>query len=433
MTPSTRKFLGNMFAGAFGFGIPTLTILVCVPILIHHVGAIEFGIVQLGQAVGSGAGFIDLGFTNATVFFVARHYSQHDHSAIGRVMGTSLLSLVGIIALVGLTLFFSAPYLPDLFRVPSGDMADAVTVFRLAALQMLFAPVILVLNAYFKGVHRFAVSSAMLCVMSTVTWAAAALLGFLMPLTMVVIAWVFFAGTGVTALATAIIFLTDEEVRRIPRGAFRPLLSKFREMWQYSSAVFAQGILILLNNQFQRLLVGAVLGPAAVTIYFAALQLTTKIHTGLAATFEAFFPYSVSNQSNVRAMYRRVQVGSLLAGATILVPLAIFAEFICRLWLGSKIAGAVAPLVPELCLATLFMTASIPAYYAVNAAQKPWLNFVFMGVTVVVTAAFLLLSLPALDIKAFIDAYTLAAIAATIAMVGYVEIFLLRRNPQAAP
>lgn len=418
----------NLVAGAVGFGMPAAVMLVSFSILLHHVGAVAFGVLQLAQAIGNGAGFVDLGLANATVYFIAQHHSEQDYARMGGIVATSTACMGALIAFLSVGLALLAPLLPALFNVPAMDAPGAVTVFRLAALQMLFAPFILIIGAYFKGAHRFDYSSALLCLLSIATWGAAALLCLILPMDIVGVAATFVSGTGLTAAAGLVFFFAHGEARKIPRSALRPLLRIFQEMWGYSAAVFGQGIAVLINNQLQRLLVGAVLGPVAVAVYTAALQLTTKIHAGIGATFEAFFPFSVSMRSKVefRRVYRRIQVASLGLGVACLAPLVLFADVICRLWLGPALAPNVVPLVRTLCVATLFMVVSIPTYNVLNGMRRPWFNFYFMLLTILVTGAALLLLPRPLSVASFVYAYTVAACVTVVCMFGYTEWFVRR-------
>jgi O-antigen/teichoic acid export membrane protein len=423
-----NRFGKNVIAGAVGFGLPTLAMLLSFPALIHDIGISRFGILQLAQAFGNGTVFLDLGMTNATVFYIAKYSSERKTSALGHVIGTSI-STIAVMAVISATLILVfAPRLPGLFKVEPGMSAEAVATFRLSTLQICFIPVVSITCAYFKGVHRFDRSAAILCVMSLFTWGLAALFAWLFHFTLVQIASTFVAGTFVSACFAVTLFFRDPGAARFDRRTLRPLFSVLREMWRYSAAAFSQGIAVLLNNQLQRLLVGAVLGPAFVGVYVTALQLTTKVHAGLAATFEAFFPIAVSTRDSaeLRRMYRRVQGLSLLLGGAALVPLALFAHFVCRVWLGGVLAQEVAPLVRVLCVGTFAMVAAIPAYHVINAAKRPWVNVIFMAANVVLAFTYLGINIHSLDVKIFVDAYAMSAVAVSVAMIVFPEIALLR-------
>lgn len=425
IAPHRLRFLKNMLAGAVGFGAPTLIMLVSFPVLIHALGIDQFGILQLSQAIGNGAGYADLGMANATVFFVARYFGREDHDRIGTVVATSIACLLFAISIIGVATIFFAPALTDLFRVSPSLQADATAAFRIAGVQIMGLPTMLVAGAFFKGVHKFHFASAISVGLAVMNWGGAALAVLVFPIGLVGVSWVL--ATGSLLLGFVAVVALWSHCRRLNIHNVSPRWATFRAMWHYSAAVFSQGLTVLLNNQIQRMLVGAVLGPTAVALYTTAMQLTTKVQGGLASTFEAFFPVvaSSTSPSALRKAYRLIQLASIFAGLVILVPLGVFSDEVCELWLGSALAKQIAPLMQVLCVATLFLISTIPPYLIFNGLRKPWVNTIFMVFTIMMTGLILLFLRSRLTLVIFVDAYAISAVLTAIGMNAYVELVLL--------
>jgi O-antigen/teichoic acid export membrane protein len=422
----SSRFSQNIVYGALGFGLPTLIALVSFPILIHALGVAKFGIAQLGQAIGSGATFIDLGMTNATVFFVAKRHTAG--FKVGEILATSSAVILALAACIAILVVFSAPMLPRLFKVPADSASQAIAVFNLAALQILFVPIISIATAYFKGIHKFYLASGLVCLMSLLTWGASALFALITPLGLIQTAAIFTIGTLLTMLAALLMGAWPVRLAGFSLPAITPRIRVFREMWGYSAAVFGQGLAGMLNNQIQRMLVSVALGPAAVTVYVTAMQLATKIHSGIGATFEAFFPLvaSATDRRRILSVYRRVQVISIGAALFILVPLALYAPIACRLWLGRSLALLVYPYVRILAVATIFSISTIPTVMLLNGLKRPGVTFGLTMITIAVNAIYLLLNLGHLSLDTFVTGYALAMVVTALGFVAYAEIVVWR-------
>lgn len=430
MSLLNSSFAKNVVSGAVGFGVPSLIMLASFSILIHRVGIIGFGILQLAQAVGGGVSFADLGMTNGTTFYVAHHFARSEREKIGGVVGTSLFYMAGVALLIAAVVLFFAKDFAVWFKIVPADYDLATTVFRLAVAQVLLTPTQAISAAYFKGIQRFDIASGLATTLSLTTWGLASLVCLLFPVNLLTIAWIFVVGFAFSALLSAGFLIWSLGTFHVALRRVRPSMSMFADMWHYSAAVFSQGLLILANNQLQRMTIGAILGPAAVAIYATAINLTTKIQTGIAASFEAFFPVVVGSRDPQKLLsgYRLIQAVTIGLGAAVLIPLAIFSNIVCHAWLGPDIGGLVAPHVRVLSIATLFLVATIVPFFLINGMHRPWVNFWFMALSIAVTVAILVIYSAHLSVGIFIDAYSVAAIVLGIGSTLYPELVFFRRG-----
>src|ERR1700737_4061098 len=107
---------------------------------------------------------------------------------------------------------------------------------------------------------------------------------------------------------------------------------------------------LILANQALRFVIGAFLGPAAVTVFVTALTITSKVAAALRATFEVMMPATANlvqqgghaSLRRLRSIYlKAVSIAVVVAGAGMAL-LYINAYELVHWWLRSPISGEVA-------------------------------------------------------------------------------------------
>src|SRR5579864_4653319 len=86
--------------GLLGFAVPSLVVFASYPVLIRHLGAAAFGIYLLAASLSGALMFLDLGFSAATLRFVAQDLAAGRPQAAADVVVTSLVFYGGM-GLVG--------------------------------------------------------------------------------------------------------------------------------------------------------------------------------------------------------------------------------------------------------------------------------------------------------------------------------------------
>ena len=125
----------NALYGVTGFVAPAAIVLASYTVLIRHLGPAAFGIYLLATALSGTMMFLDLGFSAATLRFVAQDLAARRPKAAADVILTSLVFYSGMGIVGGTAIGALAPVWATLFKVDARLAADAVLVFRLAGLQ----------------------------------------------------------------------------------------------------------------------------------------------------------------------------------------------------------------------------------------------------------------------------------------------------------
>ena len=99
----------NALQGLAGFALPAVIMLLSYPVLIRHLGAEAFGIYLLAASLGGTALLLDVGFSTATLKFVAEDLADERPQAAAEVIVTSIACYGVIGALGGLVWAALAP------------------------------------------------------------------------------------------------------------------------------------------------------------------------------------------------------------------------------------------------------------------------------------------------------------------------------------
>lgn len=420
----------NSFYGLLGFAVPTAVMLVAYPVLVHRLGAEAFGVYLLATSISGVLAFLDFGFSAATLKFIAEDTARGDERGAADILVASLVFYGGLGATVALAVLAIAPWLIDLFAIRQDMQVEAVLVFRLAGVQFAVFMLITVFISLFKGLQRFEQSSLMLSVLSVVTYGGAALA--------VLVGNVGLVGVTAISLAAHILVLglclvvgrSIAQKHQFPISEARPSLLTFRRMFSFGAVMTVNSISGVFLYQIQQYLIGATIGPAAVSIYRLATTVPAKAHAVVNAVTEILFPFAsaTTDRTRLRQVYLRMLTGSVVIAFLALLPLAIFPQAILSIWIGSKLAMEVAPLLPLFAVAFFFLALSPAPYHLVNGLGKPWINtisYAFNAFANVVLIA--LFARDGMTLFEFAWAFTIANIVNSLAYQAVVEILVWRR------
>ena len=110
--------------------------LVTLPLIVIHLGKVEYGIwVLVGQTV-SFLALSDLGTANAVSRFVARFRGQNDSESISRLLSTVIAMMLAVGVVVALLTLVLAPWVPGLLGIEGAYAGTTRLVFMIAGLSL---------------------------------------------------------------------------------------------------------------------------------------------------------------------------------------------------------------------------------------------------------------------------------------------------------
>ncbi len=364
-----RRHLTNAGYGVLDYVSYPLGMLVVAPIILHRLGAAEYGLWMIATAVVSAGGIIASGFCDAYIQRVAhlRGCGEFD------VMPQTIQSMLGINSVLGLSLsigvWIAAPYaVPHIAASSLTLPSECLLSIRIASLLI---PV-RAIESVFVGAQR-----AFEQYRGTVEISAAIRL-----LTLATAAVLALFGQRTTSILIAtgafLVLGTCLQFRHLRKflGAV-PVWPRFepREIHiLLKRGVFAwlQALGGLVFGQFDRILLGATLGALAVTPYSLCVQFSHPIFGLTAAALNFLFPYLSERASSIPGAVLKQTLLKAFACNLLLVAIAaglllIFGDSLIRIWAGPEVARSAAQILPPIVLGSALMGLSVTGTYAMQA------------------------------------------------------------------
>ena len=376
----TSKLRTNGFFGLMGFAIPTLVTLIAYPILVRHIGLAAMGVYILGSSVSGAMAMLDLGFSAATLKFVAEDVASGSLDDAAEVIVTSLVFYGGLGICGAAGLWFLAPFLMHTFQVDAVLLHDGIRSFRIAAAQFCFFMLVSVFLSIFKAFQHFHLSAMCLSALSVLTfgggvmavYAGAGLIGLTV---------VSMVSTGLVLLFAAALGLRHCGRSGINLWRAQPTTRTFRRMARFGSVLTANTASIIMLIQGQRYLAGVIFGPAAVTVYQLASMIPYKVQSAVGAICETLFPFAsaTAETARIRPVYLRMLAASGGLAIAALLPLVLLRHWLLPVWLGAESASPVAAVLPIFALAALANAMGSAPYYLAYGLGRPLLNSWYTG------------------------------------------------------
>lgn len=362
-----RQIILNTFASVLANGWMILLTLVALPLLLHGLGSDAFGTWVLLLTFSATNGWLslaDIGLGIATVRAAAHHHSTGDEGELGAVLGTSLGLYLALAVACTVVFELVAPWLlPRLFSTPESLDGELATAIRLFGVQLLFDLLAVGIMAALEGSQRLDFARVVDSTNRTLTTAATVVVA-LAGGGLAGVAGASLAGSAV-AFVVALVLL-----RRTVRVPLRLDRGTGSELIRYGSRIGVLRGAGVLHRTMDRLIVGAILGPAAVTV----VEIATQLQNGAAAVLSATTQATTAGASWLRARAETDKLQELLLRGTkystlvtwpVSTILLVLAGPIVTIWVGSSYDAAVVPLV----LAMIYLMSQTPVQVGSNLLQ----------------------------------------------------------------
>jgi len=360
--PFRRRVLRNSVAVGASNVWAILVVLGSLPLMLHGLGATQFGIWVLLQVFSASTGWLgilDAGLGTSATRSLAAAASVADHERVGTVLGTTL-SLFGVLSGIGavVTALVTWPLLALILHVPihlSGQLHAATYVLALqVAAELLLQGV----QSSLDGFQRVDLSRGTeMCRRAFFSFGAAlAAVASHRILTVEVTAT---AGTlAALVIGAALLWWQARHLSLKIAGPEAGALIR------YGAIVAPLRPIASLFALMDRVIVGAVLGAAAVAIVEVATQIANGVLALSGSLSYALLPGAAWIESRGdTATLRRAYVDgtryTLLVAWPLVVGSAIFAPAGIALWVGHRYEAAATPTVVALAEVGLTMAAQV--------------------------------------------------------------------------
>jgi len=265
--------LRNSLWNLSGSAIPMVVALATIPLLISALGVEGFGIVTMVGSVMGYFGILDINLSAGSIKYLAEHHASKDRERFAETFWFGLM-FYGVLGLLGATIIYLAADGPIIrfFEVSTDIRAETITAFKIAALGFALTQAqsyLLVVPQALQRYDRSAQSEAFFGTAVNLASVGAALAG-----TGVVGVIIARVGVAVMNLFYLIWLIRRFDIGlqlRWPRKDVRAALTSF------SAYAYLSKIASTLHQHADKLIVGAIGGPVALTFYSVPVTLAGRI------------------------------------------------------------------------------------------------------------------------------------------------------------
>lgn len=333
-----RKLLADTAITAAAFLVASVVGLLLVPVLIRAYGLSGFGLIVLARLLlpAGALGILDFGISEIATQAVATACASGGWSTARVRLRLLAMMTVALMTVIATATFFLVPQINVWFKVPPEAHESFMYLLRATAIALPGLFVGLLAEGIIRGFQRFSILRVTE-VGLTLIYATAVLIGAWLDRTYVWPAWAFLAMQVVKAIIFGVLAL-----RLLPRGGrveFGAVATLY--VWERARLLFTARILGNLQHQIPTLLIGLIVGPAAVGIYDSILRLPKFAKSALAVIGSTVMPAAI--RLDAAGDHGRLQaIGRVTISVLpwlIFPPLAAVAAFsgdVLNLWLGPE-------------------------------------------------------------------------------------------------
>ena len=343
--------------------------LLVAPIVLHKLGASEYGIWMIATAVVSAGGIIASGFCDANIQRVARLRGAGETDS----MVYAVRSMLGINLVLGFTLavvvWIAAPYAARHIAVSRlTPIRECLICIRIASVLIMVRAVESVGVSTQRAFEQYRGTVQISTAVRLLTLASAALL-------------VLSGRRTVSILATTALFLvlgTYMQFRQLRKflgdvslwPAFQA--EETRVLLGFGVFAWLQALGSVVFGQFDRILLGVSLGALAVAPYALCIQFAQPIFGLTASGLNFLFPYLSGRASTIsspalKRILLKVFLCNLLMVACGAGTLLFFGERLIRIWAGPMVAHSASGILPPIVIGSALMGLGVTGTYAMQA------------------------------------------------------------------
>jgi O-antigen/teichoic acid export membrane protein len=328
------------------FGLVTMA--VTYPLYLHYLGYERYGLWLVLNTVISFAQLCSFGIGPAVAKLVAEERARQRYDAIGKYVGTALMTVAVSGGAALLTILLFRRQFPHWLGLSGLNAEVAASVLPWVGVLTLYVLLVDILNSTLAGLGRIDLTNYIqVCAQALGAICAIGLLRLHFQLGSLI------AGTALTyfvihVLSTAYI-VKEGQVRA--REIFTWDAIRFRRLIRFGSGVAGGSFINFLLTPINRLVLTRFAGLAAVPIYDLAYSGSMKLRGILESGVRAIMPEISRLGANtgpdasarIQHVIRRVAVLILLVGTSVFVGAMLLASPVSKIWLGSRYSPEIPP------------------------------------------------------------------------------------------
>jgi O-antigen/teichoic acid export membrane protein len=364
-----RRHLSNAGYGVLDYISYPLGMLLVAPIVLHRLGATEYGLWMIATAVISVGSIIASGCSDACIQRIARLRGNGDFVLMPQTVRSMLGINIALGSVLAIAVWIAAPYAAvHIVASSHTPLKECVTSLRIASVCILARAIEGVAVGVRRAFEDYRGSVGIGTAIRLLILASAAILASLRQTVVSIL-----VATALTLLLSA--YLQFRQPRKLFGNAvlwpdFHP--TETRALLGKGVFAWLQAVGGVVFSQFDRILLGVSLGALTVAPYSLCVQFAHPIF-GLSAYGLGFiFPHissragTISN-SGMKRLVLKVFISNLLLVAFGAGILLLVGDRLIRIWAGPAVALSAAPILPPIVLGSALMGLSVTGTYALQA------------------------------------------------------------------
>jgi O-antigen/teichoic acid export membrane protein len=331
----------NFVFNVLGTLASLVVVFVTVPIYVSHIGAARYGVLSIVWFLVGYLGFLDFGLSRASVHALSKvkHSSREERSSI---LMTAFCLNLGLGVLGSLILYFVGGFLlAHVVAITAALKPEIVTVFPWIAASLPLAMISGGAIGVLESRDRFLVANVLQIAGATLGQVLPLLCAvFISPsLSIVIPATVFSRGLSVILILGFVLYVEGlPHLRSFDRKRAWELLG-------YGGWVSVSAIINPLLGSLDQLVIGSVLGVAAVTYYAVPMNLVLRSQILVTAMSRTLFPqWARAAPEQANALAERALVALAYGYAVICAPAIVLITPFIVWWMGKDFASIAGPL-----------------------------------------------------------------------------------------
>jgi len=364
-----KKHLTNAGYGVLDYVSYPLGMLLVAPLVLHKLGAAEYGLWMIATAVISAGGIVASGFCDACIQRVAYLRGTGEIHLAPEAVRSMLGINLALGALLAVSVWIAAPIAASRIAVSGlASRSECLAALRIAGFAILVRAVESVAVGAQRAFEQYRATVQISTVMRMVTLAAAAMLAVL--------------GKGVIGILLAtcafLVLATIAQFRGLRRliggvsfwPRFHP--AEARILFRQGFFVWLQALGGVVFGQLDRIFLGLSLGALAVTPYSLCVQFAHPIYGLAASGFNFLFPFlssraGVAPREGMKRVVLKAFVCNLFIVACGAALLLFFGDRLIRIWAGPVVAQSARTILPPIVIGAALMGLSVTGTYTLQA------------------------------------------------------------------
>lgn len=314
---------------------------ILLPLMVHYLGVVGFGIWAITNVIVGYFGILDLGIAPSVVKYVAEYRALEEKEKLNANINSTFFIYLGIGIAVFLILMLLGDPILSLFRIEQTYESQARAVIYLLATSVLFGFSFRIFSAILGGIQRYDLSST-LTIVSTGVNAIVTVIVLLLGMGLVEL--VFF--TVIFSLVRPLLgsYFVQRCVPYIDLGISKATRTQTRSIMAFVGMMFPIQILASLVLQVDQLVVGAFLSVELLTFYVAGWKIYQGVSRIPGISISTLVPVASEmdagkEEERKRKLFIRGTKYYSAITLCLAIPVMIYTKPILTYWLGESFAG----------------------------------------------------------------------------------------------